>query len=217
MLKSMTGEAASALYDSVDNGSNDGSDSDGSIDHDAADDLSEIAEDLKTNTQCLLDLDSLIRDPAADPEPVAVTCSTLEAMKTDPWAPHEPYRDRIARRFPKAQEILVTRLAIANLNRFLRNQNARTTNLEEAEAGVVEAPAPTAAESSEGQTKFHDSGLGTSLGTPSSYAETVMSYRQGEERGVRIPSLPDEAKEGKPFECLVCGQLVSVRNNSAWK
>lgn len=68
--------------------------------------------------------------------------------------------------------------------------------------------------------KFHDSGVGTSLGAslaPTvSYAETTMSYNH-DGQSVRIPPLSKEAKSGLPFTCVACGRTVVITNNSGWK
>ncbi|KAK8071165.1 hypothetical protein PG997_011368 [Apiospora hydei] len=64
---------------------------------------------------------------------------------------------------------------------------------------------------------FHDSALGSSLPTDSSYAETVMSYRDEVGQSTRIPPLSRAAKEGEPFKCLACGKSVSFKMNSGWK
>ncbi|KAH6631005.1 hypothetical protein B0J18DRAFT_117931 [Chaetomium sp. MPI-SDFR-AT-0129] len=53
---------------------------------------------------------------------------------------------------------------------------------------------------------FHDSGLGTSMATPSSYAETVMSYLGTKGGSIKIPPVPPEAMQGNPFTCDVCGR-----------
>jgi hypothetical protein len=104
-------------------------------------------------------------------------------------------------------------------SRAEREQNQATKNeqqcpkqpaVEAEEAATVLAP-------SELVSKFHDSGVGTSVQTGSLYAETVMTYRRQGTHSVRIPPLSEEAKHGKPFDCLACGKEVTIRSNSAWK
>ena len=215
-LQLITSEAFSGLCEDYDDEGSDGSGSgdDGSdaasnADTDSHDDLDEIAEDLKTDTQCLMDLDALIQSPVLDPQP------TISAAKgvTDAPEPWAPFSHRISQRFPGTRADLVARLAQANLQRFQRIQDRQSRGA--SPEREVDATAEHAA--SEGGTKFHDSGLGTSVKTPSAYAETVMSYHKGEDSTTRIPPLSEEAKQGRPFDCLACGCQITVSTNSAWK
>ncbi|KAK3988277.1 hypothetical protein QBC44DRAFT_329775 [Cladorrhinum sp. PSN332] len=186
-----------------------------------APDLNEVVKELDTDTQCLLDLDPLIK--SAVPDPVANERQYGKLVAVD-WAPHTVFSDRVSRRFPTADASLVESLAKANLDRFLRARDEREAGRLAQEVSRIAAGAAAllkdsgAADPSEGGTKFHDSGLGTSIATPSSYAETVMSYREGESfASVRIPPLPEGAKNGKDFECIACGRVLVITNNSAWK
>jgi len=81
-----------------------------------------------------------------------------------------------------------------------REKNQSEQERVKSELAAVISPA------SEGGTKFHDSALGTSITTPSLYAETVMSYRQDKSSSVRIPVLPEGARDGKEFECVAFGK-----------
>lgn len=65
--------------------------------------------------------------------------------------------------------------------------------------------------------KFNDSGLGPSLRSSASYAETIMSYHGGQGGSIRIPTLPKTAKEGLPFHCRACGKMIIARTNSIRK
>ena len=56
-------------------------------------------------------------------------------------------------------------------------------------------------------------GLGHAM---SAYAETVMSYAAGD-RTVKIPPLSSGAKQGKPFDCIVCGKKVKFTSSRMWK
>jgi hypothetical protein len=191
--------------------------------------LDKILEGLQTDTRCLLDLDLLIKFAVPDSSGHQIDHEPPNSkVITRDWTPHSVFSDRVSRRFPDADTSLVERLAKANLDRFLRAKLEREINRlasEEArraaEAAIVAeiggelAPVPAA---SEGGTKYHDSGLGTSIATPSSYAETVMSYRQDESScSVSIPPLPEGAREGEPFECVACARMLTITNNSVWK
>lgn len=176
------------------------SDSDSDYDSDS---FSEVAKDLETDTMCLMALDTLFQSvmPAPSPE------KTTSAKETQIWLPHYVYKDKIQTRFPKAHSSLITKLSIASYDRFLRCQQQRQSQAEELDK----------TEATVSGSVFLDSGLGTSISYPASVAETAMSYHADVGTSVRIPPLPKEAKEGKPFECVSCGKLLSIHTNSAWK
>lgn len=176
-------------------------------------DWDEIAEDIWTDVQCLLDLDPLIKFPA--PDIVQVSRDNQKAPVE--WEPHVAYTDRVRARFPLADPSLADRLGRANWERFLKGNADREKNQNGSlESAGIEVAA-TIAPRTEAISKFHDSGLGTSINTGSAYAETVMSYRWEGGESVRVPPLPKEAKQGKPFECVACGRKLAITNSSTWK
>jgi len=216
-LRAAIQDALFALDDEYEDCPSDDDESDSSVDgtdppQKTANDLNDAVKDLETDTQCLLDLDPLVKyavsDDTENGKPVVVE-----------WAPHLVFSDRVSRRFPKADVSLVERLAKANLDRFHRARAEREVSRLAREASKIAADANLApGDPFEGGTQFHDSGLGTSITTPSSYAETVYSYREGESSAsVRIPPLPEGAKNGKEFECIACGRILVITNNSEWK
>ncbi|KAJ4326715.1 hypothetical protein N0V84_002830 [Fusarium piperis] len=168
-------------------------------------DIHELAEDLKTDVDCLIELDQMLRDPATDPEPEMAEVN----FSVSSWKPQQVFVDKIENRFPGVDKLLSVSLGIVNCERFLRCQTERNTNQVNADqAGQL-------AEINEGS-KFHDSGLGSSLNPTSSYAETIMSYGDGN-RSIRIPRLSEQAKNGEPFSCIACGRSVTMATNSQWK
>ncbi|MBE3047080.1 hypothetical protein IMZ48_32065 [Candidatus Bathyarchaeota archaeon] len=253
------------------------SDSDSSSCISLSNDWEEVAEDLWTYVQCLLDLDPLIKCPAPD----FIHSSEDGLQDPEEWNPHVTFIDRISSRFPSADSSLVDRLARANWERFrlgagrtlldalnrqasgndltLNNLNNLSrpgrgspdegaggvagvlTAVDEDADGDEEAEVPkefeyftdeeealvgeqaavenvaTAAQYTEPVSKVHDSGLETSIDSGSAYAETVMSYRQNGAGSVKIPPLPEEGRQGRPFECFACGDNLHITNNSAWK
>ncbi|KAH7268806.1 hypothetical protein B0J15DRAFT_391165 [Fusarium solani] len=178
----------------------DDSSSDSTSEYSTAD-VHELAEDLKTDVDCLIELDQMIRDPATDPEP-----ETAEAeVSLSSWAPHQVFANKIEHRFPGADSKLFSSLGMINYQRYLRCQTERNRN-------QVHAEQPEQAVQVTTGSKFHDSGLGSSLNPASSYAETAMSYRDGN-RSVRIPPLSEEAKGGEAFPCVACGRSPEVTAN----
>lgn len=175
------------------------------------DSINDVLEDLKVDTTCLLDLEPLLSSPIlrTDAEPTAVIDTTRIT-----WTPHQPYSDKVSVRFPMAADDLVNRLGRANYERYLRCQEQKATN----ELGDIPLDQGASGALDSAISKFHDSGIGSSLPTAaSSYAETAMSYGMGEGRRVRVPPLPVQAKEGLPFACVACGRWVKIVTNSAWK
>ncbi|KAL8383143.1 hypothetical protein RB595_006753 [Gaeumannomyces hyphopodioides] len=181
--------------------------SDSSSDDLDSDTIGDVIEDLKTDTTCLADLDHLLKDPILelDIERAAPGDRLLD------WHPDRVYGHKIGARFPQADVSLVDWLGKANYVRYLRCQQARETCVDD--STHVAAPAQSETASS----KFNDSGLGSSLPSTISYAETVMSYGGRGSQSVKIPPLTAEAKAGVPFSCTACGKAVSITSNSMWK
>lgn len=226
-LDDITAEAKTVLHIDLE-GSSDGEDSESDLSFESQSDdgWDDILEDLATDVQCLIDLDSLIQCPA--PEIKERRGGRGKAKVAPDWEPYRPYSDMIAHRFPEAAVSLVDRLARANWERFQRTNAVREENIAAAAAGQAQATAAavaaavivsgTRAQSSAATvSKFNDSGLGDSVRTGSTYADTVMSYRAQGQESVRVPPLPDGAKQGEPFNCIACSQQVTITNNSAWK
>ncbi|KAM6530348.1 hypothetical protein FALCPG4_008471 [Fusarium falciforme] len=182
----------------------DDSSSDSTSEYSTAD-VHELAEDLKTDVDCLIELDQMIQDPATDPEPEMAEAD----VSLSSWAPHQVFANKIEHRFPGADAKLFSSLGMVNYQRYLRCQIERDRN-------QVHAEQPEQVVEVNTGSKFHDSGLGSSLNPASSYAETIMSYRDGN-RSIRIPPLPKEAKRGEAFPCVACGRSVIITTNSQWK
>ncbi|KAI1057224.1 hypothetical protein LB507_001649, partial [Fusarium sp. FIESC RH6] len=174
-----------------------------------SDSLDEIAKDLENDTLSLMELDALFQSAALE----SFAEKAAFADEAQIWLPHDVYKDKIRTRFPRAESSLVSRLSKASYDRYLRCQRERESQT--AAVGDVDFPRFTQLDAA--SSKFQDSGLGTSIPSSASVAETVMSYRAEGRTSVRIPPLSKEAKEGQPFECISCGKFISIRNNSAWK
>ncbi|GAP84314.2 hypothetical protein SAMD00023353_0701280 [Rosellinia necatrix] len=179
------------------------------------DSLSEIAEDLTCDVENLMDLDALCdaakeSTSSYEAEP---TAEAVEGLASASISAAQVYAEMIQMRFPQANHRLVEYLGRANYYRFVRCSQQREKNERQVdgspETGRFDA---TTVDGS----RFHDSGIGTSLCT-GSYAETVMSFHHGDGNVVRIPPLPEEGKNGIPFSCIACGKKVAIRSNRAWK
>ncbi|KAK8086396.1 Transcription factor c2h2 [Apiospora phragmitis] len=177
---------------------------------------SDIAEDLKTDVQCLLDFgyrfhEKAIHHASKSHELAAMPTDQVSEMfiKTDTLV--STFTDRIRERYPSCMPGLVELLGNAQRDRFIRCQEIKDKNRQERLPGssLVETSAPS--------TIFHDSGLGTSVPTGSQYADTIVSYAGGQGGSVRIPPLPENASQRTPFECIGCEKMVVLTNESAWK
>jgi hypothetical protein len=191
----------------------DDTDSDSPSDYED-DSFQDVAADLRTDTDCLMEMLTVYQCPALDVENEE---DPAPALIADSRAPSQYYSDRIAVRFPNADMSLVSRLGEANWKRFLRGRSERETNSRRVADSSLQEPTsdPTVIGS-----KFHDSGLGESAPSApagSVYAETVTSFYQADGHAIRIPPLPEEAKKGKPFECIACGKTVRISGTPAWK
>lgn len=176
------------------------------------DDIYEIAEDLKTDTLVLSGLDPLFKYPIFDFQHE----HNIDSHALSTWGPEKSYSDKIGNRFPRADASLTLFLGRANYERFLRCQETRESQEEEEPLAIVNQEEGADGGTIIANTKFNDSGVGTSIGVTMSYAETTMSYGH-DGQSIRIPPLPKEAKAGSPFTCIACGRTVVITNNSAWK
>jgi hypothetical protein len=195
-----------------DDGGESDSDSDEHFDSNPGDSsVDDIAEDLQTDIQCLVDLGPRYDEPIRD----RLVEEKEAPPPTEPkdWNPAEYLVSRIRHRYPEGEDGLLSLLGQQSWDRLkalyaMRESNRETNQkLEVAEAAVGDKAG----------TEFHDSGLGTSIATPSSYAETVVSYHGSKGGTIRIPPLPVEAAQGKAFRCPVCGQSVQISTKSRWK
>ncbi|KAK8042350.1 hypothetical protein PG994_012833 [Apiospora phragmitis] len=176
-----------------------------------ATDLEEIAEDLLTDTQCLMDLGSRFQEEHVGPVNVEPAVS---AAQLGTWEPSMNFVDRVRWRYPQCDTALAERLGKANWARVLRHRETVSEN-SRPELAVLSSTNPIPAKPAPSQvasTTFRDSALGTT-----EYAETMVSYRAGQGDSIRVPPLPEGAREVKPFSCVGCGINVIMKNKSAWK
>ncbi|KAF7540876.1 hypothetical protein G7054_g1049 [Neopestalotiopsis clavispora] len=100
---------AKSLIPSAGADGDDESDCSSNFDYDS---YTEVAEDLMTDTTCLVGLNSLISRPSLESLQSGATVKHSELYQT--------YCDRIRNRFPVGNECLISRLGKANHNRYLR-------------------------------------------------------------------------------------------------
>ncbi|KAL2844406.1 hypothetical protein BJX68DRAFT_242960 [Aspergillus pseudodeflectus] len=197
------------------------SSSDGSSSDESQPDVSQLNHNfygrLHSHISCLMDLSPVIerqlnslQSRSYDPELRLFSSFHLSEVA-------QPLAMRIRDRFAKAPNSLVERLANANwegLIRIRRVLDHISTAPDQEDTRSVFKPF----------SLFHDSGLGTTNPTRSNYAPTMVSHTSflsttGDEmKGrPRVPPLPQEGENGRPFQCPYCGKLVSLRNRIQWK
>ncbi|KAJ6272255.1 hypothetical protein PSV08DRAFT_361332 [Bipolaris maydis] len=169
----------------------------------------------KTYINCLIGLGTALECPAPDEshddEPGVVGVGPRFAQ--------DYHTDLIQAKYPEAEIHLVQVLGKISWSRFLRMQRERENNTAAAPElqGLL---APLTTKSTGFSSEFQDSWIGTSLAkSKPSYAESTVSFMtcvSGGER-VRIPPLPAEGKNGRPFECIACAGLIRAKNNREWR
>jgi len=199
---------------------NDGSESDSDdVEYDYPNDnIRYIAEDIKTYTQCLIDLNNSIECPATDPEYDDCHIPAIPALEGKDA--HDYYASLISANFPRASLDLVNILGKANRERYQRilderKANTNATAQELPQVGRANGMAPSAF----AESMFHDSGLSSSVLAGAAYAPRIKSHMSSfmGSNESRIPPLPKEAKEGWPFLCHACGNYVCAKTNQKWK
>ncbi|KAK8134613.1 hypothetical protein PG984_006625 [Apiospora sp. TS-2023a] len=209
------GEALQRLELFIDRDAHD-SDSDLSSEDSSDDDvdLADIAEDLQTDAECLLDHGYRFNEQTVGPAPTSLESAAVPEIptKTDPL--RMIFMDRIRTRYPSCKPELIELLGMAQYERIIRCQETRDRNIQ-ARLTLPSGDEKLAHEAT--STSLRDSGLGSSVPTASSYAETVISYAGGQGVSVHVPPLPEGANKGVPFECIGCEKMVVMKNNPTWK
>ncbi|KAI8946787.1 hypothetical protein F4801DRAFT_563251 [Xylaria longipes] len=200
-----------SLVERIDAEDDEGSSSDESYDFES-DSINEIAQDLFTDTLCLMELDPLLKSPIMDERDDEEIAAAHNDMTN--WAPHYVYCERVRSRFPQAPNPLIFRLGKANFERYIRCQEERDSRDDSTPDVVANASSMLPKTDSVDGSQFYDSALGSSA---SYYAETIKTYGGKEGRSVRVPPLPHEGKTRRPFPCVACGRSVRISNNSVWK
>ncbi|KAK7978228.1 hypothetical protein PG988_005718 [Apiospora saccharicola] len=183
---------------------------------DGEEDPFDIAADLNTDVQCLLDLGYRFHE---QPIQRALKSKGLASERTIPVVSDPLFvilAERIRSRYPSCSQDLVELLGKAQNERIIRCQEDRSRNRH---ARLAMSSSGETSTSRVAPTIFRDrdSALGSSIPTASRYAETVISYAEGQGGSIRVPPLPEGASRGTPFECVACEKLVTIRSKSAWK
>lgn len=123
-------------------------------------------------------------------------------------------------KFEDADEALAERLGQANSQRY--EEIRRLKGQTDAHAQLAEEPDGTKT-LFRPPTTIHDSGLGTSIITPADVPASNASHSSfassvADDSSRRVPKTPEAVAQSKPFECEICGSLVStIKNRAQWK
>jgi hypothetical protein len=135
---------------------------------------------------------------------------------------------RIVDKYKLADRSLVERLGEANWQRYRRIQrqiqNTREAYDDDDDDDDREIDQTTKS-TFVPLSRFHDSGLGSSKRTRSSYAASLVSHTsfastQSDVASgrLRVPPTPPEVNEGLSFTCYICGDiLTNIKNRIDWK
>ena len=140
--------------------------------------------------------------------------------------PARIYVSLVRERYRNADERLIERLGEANWQRHVVIRN-RIDQV--AEMGVNDPPPLTSRKDAlsnfQPVSVFHDSGLGTTISSPTQYERSVASHTSflssASETGrgaAKVPKTPIEVELGKPFQCYICGcTQYKIKNRLDWK
>ncbi|KAK4247363.1 hypothetical protein C7999DRAFT_32236 [Corynascus novoguineensis] len=166
--------------------------------------IEDIIGDLKTDIQCLVDLGPRYREPILD-RTVKEEPATPHQDTT--WDPVESLTARIRHRYPNVDGAFARVLGQANWERAQRLFAAKEKNAENADRPNVKDESASRPPGTVLASEFYDSGLGTSIPTATLYAETVFSYHGTKGGSIKIPPIPAEGQDGKPFMRHVLSDL----------
>ena len=179
-----------------------------------------IAEDVAFHVKCLVEL-----VPSIEQSLLCAMGSRHQSSMTIPESFHvsDPawaYVSAVREKFKEAQTQLVERLGEANWQRHVTVRRRMDlisehdfkfiNNLDAARSLFKRSSA------------FHDSGVGTTIGSQTQYAQShtsfISSNAGGESGSIRPPPTPAEVSVGKPFRCHICGETLSrIKNRVDWK
>lgn len=217
-----------------------GSDSD--LDSESSSDaIDELFQDLGTYMEILADLTPALMAPASDvliEEEIASSTEVLSGVSE----PARPFVLAIRDRFPSLDTTIVRRLGEANWHRRQRlcdKLSASTVQeVERPRYEIVSARSESRLESSFGRqsnyvsvttrTDFSEASIFDRVSTfPTSsrysIAESVTSFASSAASGSdlgrrRVPVLPDDHDFELPFQCQICGEMLSqIRHRADWK
>ena len=209
--------------EAYDNDNDDDNSSDLSDDYD-------LGIDLRSRVQMILDLIPALEATMEHQKIIRYKSWDTTKPKFCASGPAQFYISLIHDKFPKANQRLKERLGEANWQRHLNIRNrmdqiANHPDQEPALFAVVNEKGSISASVFQPKTMAHDSGIGTTIGANSQYAETeashtsfISSIAQQKKGTLRVPPTPVEVGTSKPFSCHLCGfRQTKIKNRVDWK
>ena len=221
-LRILTEQAKSIVSKNVDQASSEGSEDEeeyGVSKDEVPNGENNIAGELQFHISCLVDLGFTLEKSL-----LCTETSRVRSSETTPLPFHisdaaSVYISIIRDKFKDAEAQLIERLGEANWQRHV-NVRMRMANVigDFKEEYIREDPCSTFRPYS----AFKDSGIGPSAPTQSqnapSHRSFVSSVSEKEGGRLRVPREPVEVGAGRPFQCYLCGELLSsIRNRGDWK
>ncbi|KAK8221189.1 hypothetical protein IWZ01DRAFT_490085 [Phyllosticta capitalensis] len=186
--------------------------------------LGQLMDGIEERTSMLLRISMVIRNPA--PRDHSAYSNQAFTSHFDPYD-----KGRIQDKFKNAQSQLVDRLAsaLSARRKFLKYRKERHNELSagleisEADGNGQNPPPSIVATSIPGHMKDMagwDLGVDTSSESgvsATSFAPSFQEEDSSETRRLRkTPLMPEEGRHGRPFECPICFNIISV-NEGSWK
>lgn len=184
----------------------------------------DVCEEIGFSTHCLIELapvleQNLLRAQRAHAQPANIL--ERKFLLSDPAS---IYVSLVREKFEHAQDQLVNRLGEANWQRHtsvrqrIEDVHAADQNNE---AEVFKGP-DMGSSIFRPYSAFHDSGIGTSVPVQTTYAPSHTSFQSSNTEDtqdcLRVPPTPANVTEGKPFQCYLCGHLLSkIKSRVDWK
>jgi hypothetical protein len=195
-------------------------DGDSTIAHSDNSSLEDVLENLKSDVDALIELGPCLEDPIQDilvaEEPASPPQVTVDNYKY--------FFEGIKQKFPQCDDDLARALSKAFYDTTMRlHLERQTASCEAVEQPEVTSKLPNDSgygtslkDSSREPESFHES----SVATGSSYARTLASYADVDDRTTRapFPSQPKDLKIGENFRCVACGrQVAKSESGAAWR
>ncbi|CAF9933693.1 MAG: hypothetical protein HETSPECPRED_008748 [Heterodermia speciosa] len=184
---------------------------DDSTNDDAASIMLEIRSRVAAIIKSLFQMSMLVRKPAQHDFRLGASRAEVEA-----YGPYDI--SHIREKFPKANEVLVKRLAAATRQRrmYLKYRERHAAKLKQDLPRIMGEKATTLLSDTtvtDAEKWNIDFGERASISGESqtSYAATLMDGAD-----ITIPSAPKESRGGQPFECPICYYIIKVESANSW-
>ena len=221
-LRILTEQAKLIISRNVDHASSEGSEDEGEYGvskDEVPDGDNNIAGELQFHIGCLVDLGSTLEKSLLCTETGRVRSSQSAPLPFHISGTASVYISIIRDKFKDAEVQLIERLGEANWQRHVNVRLGMANVISDVkEEYTREDPCSTFKPYS----AFYDSGIGPSIPTQIQYAPShtsfVSSVSEKEEGRLRVPREPVEVGAGRPFQCYLCGEILSnIRNRGDWK